>query len=265
MIQPILKRLASVKRKVQRAANFDKKNIADEIRGAKANTVTSIFEKHLEKLLGFSAPETKLDSNHASSLVIAQTTFTSKAKNILANLLTLSIITDAVNVAGTPEVQHIAFSAVPTSGNWSVAMGIVSTSSLAFNAAAATVQAALRLIPGLETVVVTGDYTAGFTLTMAAVDYPLLTVASDTLLATATPVTITITQTTQGVPAVDTRRVDVVGSDIKVHCLVGATNADVKALIDGSSASDLITVSIAAGQTATVATTALDKPFTGGL
>lgn len=265
MIKPFLKKIATLKRRVQRYAKYDKKNVADEIRGVKANSITSRLERNFAKAVGSPVAMTELDSNHVSSLVIAETTFVSRAKNILTNLLTLSIIADASQVAGTNEEQTISFDAVPDAGNWSLALGIESTSSLAYNASNVVVQAALNAIPGLETATVTGNYTLGFTVVMQPTSYPLLTEDSNTLTSSSNPVTITILETGVGIPAIDTQRVDVVGPDMKVHCLTGATNADVKALIEASPANDLITVTIEAGQDATTATEALDEEFTGGL
>jgi hypothetical protein len=158
MSKQLLNKIANIKNKVQKAAHYDKKNLSDEVRGVVASKFTSRIEKEVFKVLGTENAPTKLDSNHTSSLVIAQSTFTSKAENSLTNLLTLSIIIGA-----------------------------------------------------------------------------------------------------------STAKVVVNDSDIKVYCLAGATNSDVKALIDASSAQALISDVIAAGQGNTPATAALNKPFHGGL
>lgn len=105
-------------------------------------------------------------------------------------------------VAGTDAVQLLSFSAVPTSGNWTISIGALTTSSLAFNASAAVVQAALQSLEGFEDVTVSGNYTAGFTVmfTEASGYQPqALVTTTDTLLATATPITITVTDVTLGV------------------------------------------------------------------
>src|SRR5690606_1486955 len=137
-------------------------------------------------------------------------------------------------VPAIDEEQLIAFDAVPDSGLWSVSYGAESTSDLAFNDNAAAVQAALRLIEGLEEVTVTGDYTAGFTVvfegTAGGIDHPLLVEDTNTLTASAVPVVITITEEVAGepaIPAVDTTGVIVAGNDIKIYCESAATNQDV--------------------------------------
>lgn len=109
---------------------------------------------------------------------------------------------------GVDAVQHIAFSLVPTSGTWRLNWRATDTANFAFNAAASVVQAALRAIMLAEQnigagIIVTGDYTAGFTVTFAGQagkqEQPLISVDADTLQASATPVDITITELTAGV------------------------------------------------------------------
>jgi len=65
------------------------------------------------------------------------------------------------------EAQKISFSAVPTAGTWQIiANGVPTdiTAELAFNANYSAVQAALRTQPNCSGCVVTGDYTAGFSV-----------------------------------------------------------------------------------------------------
>ena len=90
--------------------------------------------------------------------------------------------------------QKAAFSSVPDSGTWTLKYGLVSTSVLAYNASAAAVQAALRLIPGLASVTVTGDYTVGFSVTFLGVNSPVsLLTSTSSLLDGITAVTIAVT------------------------------------------------------------------------
>ena len=77
----------------------------------------------------------------------------------------------------SPEVQTVAISNTPTSGSyvlqWSNGTVTRSTTELAYNAAASTVQAVLRLIPGLELVTVTATGTSpNFTHTITFIGAP---------------------------------------------------------------------------------------------
>jgi uncharacterized phage protein gp47/JayE len=106
-------------------------------------------------------------------------------------------------VAGTDEVQNIAFDAVPTAGTWRLNWRGVDTSSLAFNANAAAIQAALQALPFGSGITVSGTYGGGFVVTFAGAsgkqEQPLIVVDSNTLVNGVTPVVITITETTPGV------------------------------------------------------------------
>jgi uncharacterized phage protein gp47/JayE len=111
---------------------------------------------------------------------------------------------DVTLIAGTNEVQHITFSAVPTSGSWFLQFNNQVTASLAFNITAAALQTALNLLTELVGVTVTGDFTAGFTITYAgaagSIPQPLIAVVTNTLLISSTAITTTITRTTTGIP-----------------------------------------------------------------
>jgi hypothetical protein len=65
---------------------------------------------------------------------------------------------------GLEEIQLISFSSVPTSGTWRIEWNGHISSDLAFNAPASAVQTAFNSFPGLSGVVVTGNYTSGFTI-----------------------------------------------------------------------------------------------------
>jgi uncharacterized phage protein gp47/JayE len=110
---------------------------------------------------------------------------------------------DVTLIAGTNEVQHIAFSAVPTSGSWFLQFNNEVTASLAYNISAADLATALNLLSELVGVTVVGNFTSGFDITYAgaagSINQPLIAVVTNTLLITATPVTTTITETTAGV------------------------------------------------------------------
>lgn len=106
------------------------------------------------------------------------------------------------------EVQDIDFSAVPDAGAWTITFDGQTTTSLAFGANAAAVQAALEALSNIGTgnIAVSGNYTDGFTLTfqgaLAGTNVAQVTV-TDTLTASATPVDVTIATTTAGASTAD--------------------------------------------------------------
>lgn len=110
----------------------------------------------------------------------------------------------ATLAAGTDEEQKIVFSAVPDAGAFTLKFRGETTSSLAFNATATDVENALNALTYLSGVSVAGDFTSGFTVTFGGDDgkrdQPLIEEDTNTLTATATPVTTTITEETTGVP-----------------------------------------------------------------
>jgi uncharacterized phage protein gp47/JayE len=103
--------------------------------------------------------------------------------------------------AGTNAVQHIAFSAVPDAGTWTIIWNGQQTAIMPFNANAAAVQAALNALIGLTTVV-TGNYAAGFNITFTGASgsqpQPVVTIGVNTLTIVLVAVTTVITQPTPG-------------------------------------------------------------------
>ena len=132
--------------------------------------------------------------------VIPAGSIVSVAGNPTAKFLTVAAATIG---AGTNEVQRIQFSAVPTSGSWTLIFDGDETGVLAFNDNAAAVQSALNSLPGLSGVVVTGNYTSGFTVTFAGADgaqnQNLIVAGSNTLTASSIQVNLSFSTTTQGV------------------------------------------------------------------
>lgn len=132
--------------------------------------------------------------------VIPAGTILSVSGNAAARFLTLLEVT---LVAGTDEVQTLTFSATPTAGTWKLKYLTDETASIAYNANAAAIQAALNALPLLSGVTVSGTYPT-FTITFAGADgkqaHPLLEVTSSTLVDGVTTVTNTIVETTAGVP-----------------------------------------------------------------
>ena len=61
--------------------------------------------------------------------------------------------------------QKLSFGSIPDSGSFKIAFGANTTADIPFNASAADIQAAVRLIGPLAAVVVTGSFLLGFTFT----------------------------------------------------------------------------------------------------
>lgn len=123
----------------------------------------------------------------------------SQQPNILAGGGQLIVI--PLEATDTTEIQHIAFSIVPTAGAWKITHNGNQTGSLAFGANAATVQIALRLLAGLASVTVAGDYTTGFNITFTGVtgNTPQVTISANSLQGAASEdVIVTPSTTTPG-------------------------------------------------------------------
>jgi rhodanese-related sulfurtransferase len=94
----------------------------------------------------------------------------------------------AAPVVGVNEVQKLAFSLVPDSGQFAIDFDSSTTSLLQYNASAAQVQTALEALStiGVGNVVVTGNFTAGFSVAfqgaLAADDLVSMTIPSNSLL-----------------------------------------------------------------------------------
>lgn len=140
----------------------------------------------------------------AAGTVVPTTFIASVLGNASAKFSPASAVTLG---AGGNEVQKLTFSAVPDAGTWTITMpdGQI-TAALAFNAAASAVQAAIQALTVLRNwsgVTVTGDYTAGFTLTFGGSVGLMpwaLVAATSSVTHTSTAVTITPSETTLGIP-----------------------------------------------------------------
>lgn len=103
----------------------------------------------------------------------------------------------ALPFAGTNEVQKILFPFIPDAGSFALKYGPDTTTLINWNDNNTTVQGALNALTGLSTVVVTGDFTVGFTVTFQGADglqdQPLLLIQTNTLSASSAPVTLNIT------------------------------------------------------------------------
>lgn len=146
----------------------------------------------------------------AESTIVSQALFGSASSVIPAGTLfsveddpatVFQTDTDVTLIAGTDEIQNIAFSASPTAGAFTLKYNTEETASLAFDASNTDIQTALNALTSLSGITVSGSVAADFVITFAGddgkQDQPLLTVGTNTL---STPAaTITITETTPGV------------------------------------------------------------------
>ena len=111
--------------------------------------------------------------------------------------------TDVTLVAGTDEVQDITFDATPDAGSFKLKYFDETTVAILFSEGATEVEAALNALTNLSGVTVSGSFAAGFTVTFAGADgkqpQPLLLEDTNVLVIGATPVVITIAETTPGV------------------------------------------------------------------
>ena len=128
--------------------------------------------------------------NYYADLLIKQYVGQPKAYAHIQTLATGAVIPQV-------SVQTIAFDLAPTSGAMALDYAGDVTSSIAWNDNAATIQAALRLVPGLGSVTVAGSF-ASLLLTVTMTGVPpvatLLRVNTNTLLHTATAVATTVTE-----------------------------------------------------------------------
>lgn len=113
-------------------------------------------------------------------------------------------VTGFMGTGSVNEVQTGTPSAAPTSGTYKLNFGGSATTALAFDASAATIQAALRLLPGLDLVTVSGTLATAIVVTFVGYkgNAAMLTV-TDSTLSDGAAVTLTIVQTTAGVAGSD--------------------------------------------------------------
>lgn len=105
--------------------------------------------------------------------------------------LTYSTTANTLQRNGTSLVE---FDTVPDEGVFQLSYGGNPTADIDFDATAADVQTALRLVAGLSAVTVSGDFTVGFTITFVGVVSPTaITMPVNTLETATVPVTPTIT------------------------------------------------------------------------
>lgn len=164
----------------------------DNDRDLTANDRLGAKASRIESVLLFGTPGTIVDP----------TAIFSVEGNTLAQFRPVST---AVLGTGVDEVQHLAFSLVPTSGSWTITLGALETDILAFNAGAAVIQAEIRELEGFSDAIVTGTYGAGFDVTFTGdcgkQAQPLI-IVTDSLFNGVTAITVTPTETVAGVEQV---------------------------------------------------------------
>lgn len=114
-------------------------------------------------------------------------------------------LTAVVLVAGADEVQTVSFSGVPNSGTFRFAHLGFQTSLILLSDTLAQIKEKLEDLPYIREVSVTGSFATTLVITFQGldgkIDQPLLTIVDNTLLTIApAAITITVTQTTAGVP-----------------------------------------------------------------
>lgn len=97
MLKSLMRKIAAFKEKVQKGSDYDKKNLADEVRVRSPlakqvvdRNARNMFQKVMRTDIAIQPED--YDTNQSSSLAEQQFVFTSVAKNPLANLITLEII-----------------------------------------------------------------------------------------------------------------------------------------------------------------------------
>lgn len=134
--------------------------------------------------------------NYYSGLLIKQYAGKTKAVATVQLQVTQAILPQTT-------VQTISFPTIPTSGNWEIEYGSLTTSSLAWNSSAGNIQSALQALTGLGSITVSGSMASGL-LTVTFTDVPpvatLLTVTANTLSGSSGAVTPVITETDVTLP-----------------------------------------------------------------
>lgn len=163
-------------------------------------SITGIKRLEATKGTGLAATSNACIAYGTVGTVIPAGSIVSVDGNPTARFVTVTAVTIA---AGTDEVQDIDFTAVPDAGNWTLIFDGEETGTLTFSDNAAAVQSALNALNGLSSVTVSGNYSAGFTVTFAgadgSIDQPLLQIGTNTLTAAAVQVNVSFAETTPGV------------------------------------------------------------------
>jgi hypothetical protein len=103
-----------------------------------------------------------------------------------------TVISQDIQYNALPQKGQLKFDLVPTTGAYTISLtcagATLATASIAYNSTAAQIQIIIRALSGYSSVIVTGDYTAGFEIDFLLVSNPLITIATNTTDATITPI-----------------------------------------------------------------------------
>lgn len=133
--------------------------------------------------------------------IIPQGTVISVSGDSLSRYLTTTTVT---LTTGVDAQQKIVFNAVPDAGAFTIQSGISDevTASIAYSASAATIETELNALTDYSDIVVSGNFTTGFTIDFSGADgkqpQPLLIIDTNTLTISSVAVTGTITTETTG-------------------------------------------------------------------
>jgi len=98
-----------------------------------------------------------------------------------AIVVTPSVVTEGV--AEVSQVQTLNFDSVPTSGSFTITIGAETTTAINYSMSAADVQAALLALTAVVDATVSGNFSAGFTITFLDPDigFPEITISNNNL------------------------------------------------------------------------------------
>jgi hypothetical protein len=122
-----------------------------------------------------------------------------------ASPITVSVETLTEGVLAVKDVQKLTYVGTPASGSMTLTIGAETTGAIQWNDSNANIKAAIEALTAIVTVTVTGDFSAGHTITFddPIQDISQIIVATNSILTGgAIPVTVTPSTVTQGVAAV---------------------------------------------------------------
>jgi uncharacterized phage protein gp47/JayE len=79
------------------------------------------------------------------------------------------------------QIQTLTFGSTPVTGAFTIKIGSLTTSSIAYTASAANVQTAVQALSGYSSATVTGSFAGGFTITLPNAAQPVITTPTNTL------------------------------------------------------------------------------------
>lgn len=145
----------------------------------------STVTNELDTVVGSDVEDDTQALTRRSSLLDAQANGPLQA--IVEKVLKVAGVTACIGFENTTDaaLQVVSFSGVPGSGHFTLSINGLTTGFINYNATSADVQAAIRLLSGYPAVLVTGDFTNGFTVDFAGAHggqpQDLFTTGSNTL------------------------------------------------------------------------------------